>query len=169
MGENMRKTKQFSQAIEYYEKSAKVCEENQCVCNAVVYSNLGRTYFALGEKEKCRQVFYKAEKRYEESYTLIGRSMTKAYIALLAAEEGAWERAVLSIQEAEETAWQLASPYTLGILNGVKAKLKKEYGQVFGELLEGEAEGYEEQAWKYLEKIPGAYEVEKIKKRNQQY
>lgn len=169
MGENMRKTKQFFPAIEYYEKAVKVCEENQCVCNAVVYSNLGRAYLALGEKEKCRQAFYKAEERYEESFTLIGRSMTKAYIALLAAEEGEWEQAVLSMQEAEETAWQLASPYTLGILNGVKAKLKKEYGQVFGELLEGEAEDYEEQARKYLEKIPGAYEAEKIKKRNQQY
>lgn len=164
MGENMRKTKQFSQAIEYYEKSAKVCENNQCVCNAVVYSNIGRTYFALGQMEKCRQAFYKAEKLYEESFTLIGRSMTKAYIALLAAESGEWERAVLSIQEAEETAWQLASPYTLGILNGVKARLKKEHSQVFGELLKDEAESYEEQAWKYLEKIPGAYELEKMKR-----
>lgn len=166
MGENMRKTKQFFRAIEYYEKSAKVCEDNQCTCNAVVYSNLGRTYFALGQMEKCRQAFYKAEKLYEESFTLIGRSMTKAYIALLAAESGEWEQAVLSIQEAEETAWQLASPYTLGILNGVKAKLKREYGQVFGFVLEDEAECYEEQAWKYLEKIPGAYESENVKRKN---
>ena len=165
MGENMRKTKQFFRAIEYYEKSVKVCEENQCVCNAVVYSNLGRTYFALGQMEKCRQAFDKAERIYEESFTLIGRSMTKAYIALLAAESRAWEQAVLSLQEAEETAWQLASPYTLGILNWVKAKLKREYGQVFGKLLEDEAKNYEEQAWKYLEKIPGAYEAENIKKK----
>ena len=132
----------------------------------MVYSNLGRTYFAMGQMEKSRQAFYKAEKLYEESFTLIGRSMTKAYIALLAAESGEWEQAVLSIQEAEETAWQLASPYTLGILNGVKAKLKREYGQVLGFVLEDEAECYEEQAWKYLEKIPGAYESENVKRKN---
>lgn len=160
MGEDMRKQQMFEEAIKYYKKAAQVCEKSYCTCNPVVYSNLGRAYLAMGDRKESEQAFYKSEELYEESFTLVGRSLTQVYLSLLEAEKGEVLQAKKMLEDAEKNADQLASPYTLGILNCVKAELKEKYGEMFGNLLNSSAEEYRNQAVSYLEHIPGVYEVE---------
>lgn len=162
MGETRRKTEAYEEAVQLYKKAIDVCESNQCSCNAVVYSNLGRALWATKKREESRQVFYRANEIYEESFTLIGRSITKAYISILKADEGEFERAEEALLEAQESAGQLASPYSLGILYGVKAKLKKEYPAVFADVLKDGVQDYKKCALEYLRDIPGAYERKTI-------
>lgn len=159
MGEVMRKTRRFEQALSYYEKAALVCAEQQYPCNAVVYSNIGRTYLAMGRKGESEKAFALSDELYEESYTLLGRSMTKAYLALLKAEQGDGKKAGRLLQEARASGQQLASPYTLGILSLVEAELSGRFRNLLGGLLEDTTEGYLEKAKGYLEGIPGAYEM----------
>ena len=162
MGEIMRKQKDFRKALEFYRCAVEICEYNHCPCNAVVYCNMGMSWLELGEKEKSRAAFYKAEEIYDESFTLIGRSINKGYVSILEAEAGNRKKARKLLWEAQESARQFASPYTLGILCINQAQLKEEYPQIFSDILRGSPEEYRKKACEYLKRIPGAYEAEKI-------
>lgn len=162
MGEAMRKQKRFEEALDLYRQAVEVCENNHCPCNAVVYSNIARTWLALGEPEKSRQEFYRAEEIYDESFTLMGRSMNKGYVSILEAEAGNRTKARELLWEARESAGQLASPYTMGLLYLNQAELKERFPEMFCDMLKESPHQYREKAAACLEKIPGAYEIEEV-------
>ena len=162
MGEAMRKQKGFEEALDLYRQAVEVCENNHCPCNAVVYSNIARTWLALGEPEKSRQEFYRAEEIYDESFTLMGRSMNKGYVSILEAEAGNRTKARELLWEARESAGQLASPYTMGLLYLNQAELKERFPEMSCDMLKESPHQYREKAAACLEKIPGAYEIEEV-------
>lgn len=162
MGEVMRKQKKLEEAVDFYQKAIKVCENNHCVCNAIIYTNMGRCRIAQGKEKEGRDAIYMAEEVYRDSFTLIGRSINKGYMSIFEAKAGNTERAAAFLKEAEESARQFGSPYSLGILHIHKAYLKEHFREDFQEILcEGE-KAYREKARFYLDKIPGGYSTEAL-------
>ena len=162
MGEVMRKQNKLEQAVNLYEKAVKVCENNHCSCNAIIYTNIGRCWIAMGREKEGKAAIFMAEEAYNESFTLIGRSINKGCASIFAAESGNQEKAAALLREAEESAGQFASPYALGILNLHKAYLKRRFPEMFREILDQEEGQYIEKAKGYLDKIPGGYSTEEI-------
>lgn len=162
MGEAMRKQKKLEQAINYYQKAIKICESNHCSCNAIIYTNMGRCWIAMGRKAEGRKAIFMAEEVYNESFTLIGRSINKGCASIFEAEDGNKERAAALLKEAEKSAGQFASPYALGILNLHKAYLKRKFPEMFREILNQDERQYREKARACLDNIPGGYSTEEI-------
>lgn len=160
MGEVYRKQQHFEEAVEYYQKAAAICESSRYPCNPTIYSNLGRAWLAMGETEKSSKAFYEAERLYEESFTMIGRSITKGYIAVLEAEKGNYQRAAACLEEARKSAGQFASPYAAGLLALTEAELLLRFPSQFTDILPETPEAYQKKARDYLKEIPGAYEVD---------
>lgn len=161
IGESFRKQKRFQEAERYYERAIAVCQKNDIPCTPAVYCNLARVYQKLGEREKSELVFYQADLLYEESYMLIGRSITKGALALIEAEKGAFKKASYYVMQARKSANQFASPYAKGILALNEWELKSKYPEKFKKLLNKEAEEYQKEARTYLMPLKGVYELEK--------
>lgn len=160
MGENYRKQKDFRKAVELYQKAILICDTNHCMSNPVFYSNLGRAFLAMGQKTDSSAAFYTSEQIYNESAALIGRSITKGYVSLLEAEKGDFAFACSLIKEAAETAAQLASPHSLGLLALNQYTLLKRYPRKLSACLIKTADEYLREAVRYLDGIPGIYEIE---------
>lgn len=163
MGENLRKQKNFGMANTYYRRAIDTCENNHCPCNATFYSNLGRSYMAMGERIKSRKALYQADQVYEESFTMIGRSITKGYLAVMEAEKGNFEKARRHLENARKSAGQFASPYAAGLLAMAEGELLSRFPESFSDVLQETGAEYKRRAQMYLKNIPGAYETEWLK------
>ena len=159
MGEVYRKQKQFSKAIRFYQKAIETCENAHYLGNAVFYSNLGRAFLALGNKEESSAAFYLSNRLFDESAALIGRSITKGYVSILEAEKGNFDSAAGLIREAEESARLLNSPNSLGLFSLAASKLLLHWPDAFSSVLPRTASEYKNEALALLQKIPGAYEI----------
>lgn len=160
MGEVWRKQKQFTRAIQFYEKAIGTCEAAHYSGNAVFYSNLGRALLALGKKEESADALYHSNRLFNESDALIGRSITKGYVSILEAEKGRFESAKELIKEAVESARLLNSPNSLGLLALASRDLLLRFPEEFSSILPLTPGEYEEEAVAILQHIPGAYEVD---------
>lgn len=116
----------------------------------------------MGRKAEGRKAIFMAEEVYNESFTLIGRSINKGCASIFEAEDGNKERAAALLKEAEKSAVQFASPYALGILNLHKAYLKRKFPEMFREILNQDERQYREKARACLDNIPGGYSTEEI-------
>lgn len=160
MGEILRKQKHFEEANAYYKEAVATCDSNHCPCNATFYSNMARSYLAMGKTRQSTEALYRADRVYEESFTLIGRSITKGYLAVLEAEKGNKEGAVRYLEDAQKSARQFASPYAIGLLALTEAELLVRFPEEFREILTEPVEVYKDMAKRCLKEIPGAYEIE---------
>lgn len=160
MGEIRRKQRDFEEANRYYRQAVATCDSNHCPCNATFYSNMGRSYLAMGKTRQSEEALYQADSVYEESFTLIGRSITKGYLAVLEAEKGNKAEAVRYLEEAMKSAHQFASPYAKGLLALTEAELLVRFPEDFRDILTEPVEAYKETARRCLEEIPGAYEIQ---------
>lgn len=160
MGEACRKQKQFTRAVQFYEKAIAVCKTAHDSGNAVFYSNLGRALSALGKREESAAAFEYSNKRYDETPALIGRSITKSYISILEAEKGNFTVSRSLLKEALKSAALLASPYSLGLLHLAAWELLSRWEEEFSSLLPQSAAYYRKAAEAELREIPGAYELE---------
>ena len=160
MGEILRKQKHFQEANRYYREAVATCDSNHCPCNATFYSNMGRSYLAMGKTRQSQDALYQADRVYEESFTLIGRSITKGYLAVLEAEKGNKAEAVRYLEDAKKSADQFASPYAKGLLALTEAELMVRFPENFREILTEPVDVYKETAKRCLKEIPGAYEIE---------
>ena len=149
----------FEEANRYYRQAVATCDSNHCPCNATFYSNMGRSYLAMGKTRQSEEALYQADRVYEESFTLIGRSITKGYLAVLEAEKGNKAEAVRYLEEAMKSAHQFASPYAKGLLALTEAELLVRFPEDFRDILTESVEVYKERARRCLEEIPGAYEI----------
>lgn len=158
LGEVERKQQHFKEALSYYQKSFTICSTWNCPDNATFYTNMGRALLAHGEKESAVKAFEKANQLYDGSSILVGRSIAKAYYALLLAEKGNTALARKLINEAEDFSRMLSSPVESGITTIVMANLASDFPSFnrerLGELCR--------KAHSYLKDIPGIYELSSL-------
>lgn len=122
LGELNRRNGHYPEAIQYYNKAISLCSENNCVVNPTFYSNLASAYFASGNREEAQKFFSTADSAYNNTVTLMGKAVTKIYMAYFRYLDNNSDY-LDYISQAEDAADTLGSPTEKGILLYVKSKI----------------------------------------------
>jgi len=160
LGELERKQKHFEASLTFYERAIAVCSDRRYPKNPIFFSNQACSLLMLGQRDKAAELFFYANKLYDASNILVGRSMTKSYCCLLHAMDGSMTDAKRLLAEAEKTAYTISSPLALGIVERIKAMLLKNFPEAFDGVITDNLEACCQKSEQYLAGIPGAYELE---------
>lgn len=160
LGELERKQKHFEASLTFYERAIEVCSDRKYPKNPIFFSNKACALLMLGQRDKAAELFFYANKLYDASNILVGRSMTKSYCCLLHASDGSMADAKRLLAEAEKTAYIISSPMELGIVECIKAMLLKNFPEAFDGVISDSLEACCRKSEQYLAGIPGAYELE---------
>ncbi|WZL74963.1 AAA family ATPase [Clostridiaceae bacterium 35-E11] len=170
IGEIKRQKMQFSEALQYYNRAIRICEDKKVSQGSYMFlTNAGQTAFEMGDYEKAIEYFQNAMNIYDQIDVVWGRSIAEGYMALLLVKQGTYKEALNFIRKAEEDAIKIKSPYALGVLYKVKTEIRANMDhdqvlkKVFCRYLNLSSEQYCNRAISYLEKIQNSYEVEDLK------
>lgn len=158
LGEMERKQKHFDQAIIYYNHALSLCEEYNVSINSTFYTNLGCAYLGKGYNCAAYGNFLVASDLYDNSFTLMGRSIAKGYCAIYFSEQGNFEKAKDYLLDAENAVKQLGSPLEKGLLRRTQAKLCSSYPEEFKDILTESLDFYDQDSERLLRPL-GIYEA----------
>lgn len=162
LGEICRTESDFENSLTYYEKAIETCISVNGPVSATFYTNMGRSLMALNRLTESEQSLATANKIYDDTSTLMGRSITKSYYSMYQAQKGNWEQAYTLLNEAMESAPRLSSPLESGLLAITKATLLKEFPNRFNHLIQETYENCKDQAVSQLSGLHGIYEISTI-------
>jgi DNA-binding SARP family transcriptional activator/GTPase SAR1 family protein len=162
LGEMERRQLNFEAAIAYYKTAISLCTEHNTSISATFFTNMGCAYMGMGNKKEAFYNFLCASEIYENSKTLMGRSVAKGYCAVYYSEAGDFDTARQFLDEAEKAANQLGSPLEKGLLRRTQAELlyrfKKDYEEVLAEGLDF----YIEDCNRLLKPLRNIYEIKDL-------
>ncbi len=127
MGEMERKQKHFSSAINYYKKAVDLCLKHNITLIATYYTNLGLAYQEDNQTKLAYDNFLVANEIYDNSFTLMGRSITKGYCSMYYSEQGKFDQARALLASAWNAVNQLGSPIEQSIVEEITSRLKSTY------------------------------------------
>lgn len=162
LGEVYRHTLDFKVALSYYKKAISLCELNNSQSNATFYTNAGRASLAFGILEESTSYFLKAISIYENSNTLMGRSVANGYCAIIYARKQDFEKASFYLKRAEDDADRLGSPLEKGLLRRTQAELCSNFKSELKDMLPESLNWYCNECLKLLKPIPGSYEINDV-------
>ncbi len=160
LGEVSRKQMDFESSLNYYEMAVNACTSQDCPASATFYTNIARSYLAMGDTDQCLKILDKACRLYHDSSLLMGRSIAMSYYCVMLAAYQRWEEARRALSDAMDCASRLSSPLETGILSSVQFVIMRKYPEKFKDLLTAPLEVYRGRMLENLEKLPGAYEAE---------
>ncbi|EOC99986.1 AAA family ATPase [Caldisalinibacter kiritimatiensis] len=170
IGEIKRLNIEFSNALEYYDKAIKICEDNEVLKGTGIFNiNAGQGAFEMGDYYRAKMYFKKALKVYEKFGLSWGRCIGEGYMALLLCKEGFYSDALKSLKRADKYARKLKSPYELGIVYRIKAELRlimkrnDKMSEIFEHYLVLSVAEYCDRGIKLLKKVRESYEVNILK------
>ncbi len=162
LGEMERRQRRFPEAVSHYKTAVSLCTEHNIAISATFFTNLGCAYMGMGVRTEAFHNFLCASEIYENSRTLMGRSVTKGYCALYYSEGGDFETAKQFLSEAERSANQLGSPLEKGLLRRTQAELLYRFYTEYQEVLSEGLEFYIKDCRRLLEPLMNIYEVKDV-------
>lgn len=162
LGEVSRHQLQFDQALRYYKQAIALCTMHNCPPSAVFYTNYARVLLALNETQKARENFMLADSLYDNSNTLMGRSIAKGYCAVFHAQSGHFEKAKTAILESVAAAHKLNSPLELGLLRRSQAELSFYFQEELSDVLDKPLQWYCKDCTFLLSGLPNIYELKDL-------
>lgn len=142
MGELARARQQYTEAVYHFQYAVSICAEHNIAASSTFYTNLGCTYYEIGQQEDAWKMFLKASELYDNSFTLMGRSTAKIYCSLYYCQQGDFEKSGTAMQEAMEACRKLGSPKEKYLLRRMQAKLLATHPEEYRELLKESADFY---------------------------
>lgn len=161
LGEMERKQKHFNEAIQHYQHAISLCTEYNVSINATFYTNLGCAYTGKKNKVEAYKSFFTASDLYDNSYTLMGRSIAKGYCAVFYSEKGNFEKAKKYLSDAEKAVKQLGSPLEKGLFRRTQAELYYRFSKEMQEILTEDLAFYCEDCERLLKPF-SVYEMDDI-------
>lgn len=116
-------------AIKYYEKAISTCIGSKCPVSATFYTNIGKTYFFLGEYEKSFENMSVACESYKTSSTLVGKTVAEVFMSYFEYRRGNDSLASEHMNAAEHCISILKSPYEKGIMRFVQYLIVRDFGK----------------------------------------
>lgn len=170
IGEIRRYRMRFSEALEFYDKAMKICEEKRILRGLTIFNtNAGQAAFEMGDYFKAKEYIEKALNIYRQLDSLWGRSIAEGYMALIECKEGNYSLALRHLKKAEFYSEKLKSPYEIGITYRVKAEIKsnmesnEKLRKVFSGYLDLDLKEYCNKGIRLLQKVRESYESEILK------
>lgn len=174
IGEIRRYSMKFSQAIEYYDKAIKICQEKKIVSTIAIFSiNAGEAAFDMGNYTLAKEYFSSSLKIYNHFDSVWGRSVAEAFMSLLKINEGEFNTALSYLKAAHIHSEMLKSPHEIGLVYSIKAaistkmKENEKLNHVFKKYLHESVNHYCNNGIKYLKKSLDTYEIDILVKLNQ--
>jgi tetratricopeptide (TPR) repeat protein len=161
LGDMYRKQKQFDKAIINYQTAINLCVEYNINSNATFYNNLACAFLGKGNRSVAYDNFFIASNLYDNSFTLMGRSITSGYCAIALCEKGDFQQAKSYLIKAENSVKQLSSPLEKGLFRRTQAELLFRYSDELSDVLKEGLKFYYEDCKRLLKPL-GAYEVEDV-------
>ncbi|NME96027.1 AAA family ATPase [Clostridium cochlearium] len=170
IGEIRRFNKKFSEAMEYYDKAIKICEDKNALSSLVVFNiNAGQAAFDMLEYTKAKEYFKKAYDLYEKFDSVWKKSILESFMTLIYIKEENYNKALESLKNAEINSKKMKNPHEIGITYKVKATVKRymqknpEIKKVFNSYLQEDFDYYYNEAIRFLKESKIDYEIESIK------
>lgn len=159
LGELERKQMHFERSLQDYSRAIELCADRKYPKNPTFYSNQALSLLALGKTAQAKEMLFYANRLYESSHIQVGRAATRAYCALLYAEEGKIKDAKRLLAEALQNGHTIGSPMALGVLERIKAILIRHFPDEFADMIPEGFDACRANCEKYLSALPGAYEL----------
>lgn len=170
IGEIRRHNMEFSEALYYYDKAMKVCEEKKLLRGLTIFNtNAGQAAFEKGDYIRAKEYLKRAIQIYGQIDTLWGRSTAEGFMALIKCKEGKYNSALKHLKNAEYYSEKLKSPLEIGIVYRIKSEIKanmknnESLYQVFSEYLNLSLNEYCDMGIKHLRQVKEGYEIEILK------
>ncbi|MCG4580791.1 AAA family ATPase [Clostridium cochlearium] len=170
IGEIRRFNKKFPEAMEYYDKAIKICEDKNALSSLVVFNiNAGQAAFDMLEYTKAKEYFKKAYDLYEKFDSVWKKSILESFMTLIYIKEENYNKALESLKNAEINSKKMKNPHEIGITYKVKATVKRymqknpEIQKVFNSYLQEDFDYYYNEAIRFLKESKIDYEIESIK------
>ena len=125
IGDLRRVAGDFNEAIDYYEKAVKLCQEKNIFKGlSVFYTNAGHAAFNLGDYSKAKKYLGEALVANELLGAQWGYSTLQGLMAVIAVREGRMEEGLCWLKKANASALGSRNPYHRGMLYRVKAEIR---------------------------------------------
>ncbi|MBQ2223926.1 MAG: tetratricopeptide repeat protein, partial [Oscillospiraceae bacterium] len=161
----------YTEAMRLFETAIRLCEKESLSASLTqFYIDAGRTCYASGDEDAARDYFERAYRLNSEYDPFWRRAMLEGYLALLAAKEQQFRRALQHLSAAQENANRIKSPSDFGMVCGVKAVLRRwmdadaRMRKSFSRQLRDDAETYRAQALKNLNAFVDTCEIAQLEK-----
>lgn len=171
IGDIRKKTKRFTEALNYYNKAIKICEEkNVWTSLALFYANAGETAFYINDYSMAKNYFEKALNNYKQFDFTWGRSMAEAFMALISIKEGNFTEGLKYLKNADINSMTLKNPKEIGTVYRVKAEIKlsmendMNLKKVFERELDDNIDEYLSKGIKYLKEAGEEHQIDIIEK-----
>ena len=163
----------FKDAIIFYEKAISICEsKNSLISLAVFTINAGQAAFDMGDYDKAKDYFEKADTLYTKVDSIWRRSIEEAFMSLILCKEGNYAEALKYLKNAVTHSNKIKNPHEIGIVYRVKAEISvamlkdKTINKAFSKYLKNKPQYYCTQAINNLTKSNDAYEIDIVNNLN---
>ena len=170
IGEIRRFNKSFSEALDYYDKAIKICEDKNALSSLVVFNiNAGQAAFDMSEYTKAKEYFKRAYDLYEQFDSVWKKSILESFMTLIYIEEKDYNKALESLKNADSNSNKMKNPHEIGLVYKTKAIVKKymeknsEIDKAFNNYIVEDFNYYYNKAIEFLKKSKIDYEIENIK------
>ena len=170
IGEIRRFNKKFSEALDYYDKAIKICEDKNALSSLVVFNiNAGQAAFDMLEYTKAKEYFKRAYDLYEQFDSVWKKSILESFMTLIYIEEKNYNKALESLKSADINSNKMKNPHEIGLVYKTKTTVKKymeknpEIDKIFNNYIVEDFNYYYNEAIKFLKKSKIDYEIENIK------
>ncbi|MCT8976769.1 AAA family ATPase [Clostridium sp. CX1] len=171
IGDIRKKTKRFSEALNFYNKAIKICEEkNVWTSLALFYANAGETAFYINNYKMAKNYFENALNNYKQFDFTWGRSIAEAFMALILIKEGNFTEGLKHLKNADINSMTLKNPKEIGTVYRVKAEIKlsmendMNLKRVFERELDDNIDVYLRRGIKYLKEAGEEHQIDIIER-----
>ena len=170
IGDIRRQTMHFSEALEYFNKAIKICEDKNVFTSLAIFNiNAGETCFNMENYAESKKYFQKALHIYKQFDLIWEKSIVEAFMSSIAINEENYDEALEFLKNSDLHSNSLKSPHEIGIAYMIKTQIKiqmknnKKLDMVFNKYLTRDTEWYCNEGIKYLTKSRDNYEVNFLK------
>ncbi|WZL72753.1 AAA family ATPase [Clostridiaceae bacterium 35-E11] len=165
LGELKRQHCDFTQAIGFFEKATKTCEENHLGEGLARFkAKAGQSAFGQGNYDLAQKYLEESLVIYNKYEDCWNRPIAEGYLTLIYINRHQYTKALKSLKRAERTCNKIKNPYEAGILNRIKAEIRmkmdkdKKLDKIFSVYVDGTFNDYYNEALQQLATIKSCYE-----------
>ncbi|MBU3172550.1 AAA family ATPase [Clostridium estertheticum] len=167
IGDIRRQNMKFQEALEFFKKAIKICEEKNILTSLSIFSiNAGETCFNMGAYSKAKMYFLRAIDIYKQFDLMWEKSIVESFMSKIIIDEGNYESALEYLKNSDLHSRLLKNPHEIGIVYMVKAQIKNEMknndnlNKIFNLYLHETLQFYCENSIKFLTSSKDNYEID---------